>query len=69
MAQHPALILDRRGNPLLRCSRCGGALAEDDVYAQGLRLPDPGETADEYLEAELIDSLHHVDCRVARQAG
>lgn len=69
MSQQPSLLLDRSGQPLLLCSRCGAGLAEEDLYAEGLRLPDPGETADDYLETELIDSLHHIDCLAARRAG
>jgi hypothetical protein len=62
-------ILDRQGRPLLACSRCKGPISEEDVFAQGLRLPDPGESADDYFEAELLDELHHVNCTVAQQAS
>ena len=69
MSQHPGLIVDTRGKPLLACARCGGGLTDEDIYVQGLRLPDHGETAGEYLEAELIDALEHVDCSLVRPAG
>lgn len=69
MSQQSSVLLDLRGQPLLRCSRCGAGLAEEDLYAEGLRLPDPGETADDYREAELLDALYHVDCRTALRAG
>ena len=69
MSQSGSPILDRRGQPLLRCSRCAGPITDNDVYDQGLRLPDPGESADEYIESELIDELHHVDCRGSLRAS
>lgn len=69
MSRGKVLVLDRHGQPLLRCSRCNGAIAEDDIYAEGLRLPEHGETASDYFEAELIDELHHVDCRMNVKAS
>lgn len=69
MSHTRALILDREGHPLLRCSRCNGPIGEEDIYAEGLRLPEHGETAADYFEAELIDELHHTDCPSSFRAG
>jgi hypothetical protein len=62
-------VTDYRGRPILHCSRCGRALTADDFFALGLRLPDDGESREEYCEAELIDGAVHGDCALARQAG
>jgi len=51
------------------CPDCGEALTADDVFEHGLRLPDCGETRDEYFEAELLDNLGHVSCLRARRAS
>jgi hypothetical protein len=34
-----------------------------------LRLPDYGETAEDFLAAELLDDLSHMLCLRARRAG
>jgi len=56
------LICDRDGLVMFYCSACGEPLAEGDFYDQGLRLPDFGETRDEYCDAELLDGTTHYDC-------
>jgi hypothetical protein len=48
------------------CSTCARALTGDDVIAQGLRLPEPDESRDDYFEAELIDALDHLDCALVQ---
>jgi hypothetical protein len=63
------IVTDYRGQPLFHCSRCGAALTADDFFALGLRLPDDGESREDYCEAELIDVAEHVDCALARRAG
>lgn len=69
MSLAKTLVLDRQGQPLLRCSRCNGPIGEEDIYAEGLRLPEHGETAADYYEAELIDELHHADCLLRTRAS
>jgi len=48
------------------CSVCGVALTEDDFVALDLRPPEPGETHDEYAEAELVDAIVHRACAERR---
>jgi hypothetical protein len=33
-----------------------------DFFHLGLRYPESGETAQDYLDTELIDELAHYDC-------
>ena len=56
------ILRDQRGAPLFPCSVCGAPLTLSDFGRQGLRYPDSGETAQEYLDTELIDRLTHYDC-------
>jgi hypothetical protein len=56
------LIRNRDGSVMFYCSDCGEPLAEDDFYDQGMRLPEHGETRDEYCDAELLDGTTHNDC-------
>lgn len=62
-------LTNRDGRTMFQCRRCSRPLSGDDIIAQGLRLPDPHETRVEYLEAELIDELDHLDCAPAQRAG
>lgn len=63
------MLRDQRGAPLFRCSVCGGPLSVVDFFHQGLRYPESGETAQDYLDTELIDELAHHDCvSAARKA-
>ncbi len=48
------------------CAVCGVALSEDDFFALGLRQPEPGETREEYAEAELVDEIIHRACAESR---
>ncbi len=63
------VLLDRRGQPLFLCAVCHGPLTTADFAQLRLRLPDPDETAGEYLDAELIDGLAHYDCTHAARAA
>ena len=62
-------ILDRNGCVMFVCSQCGQPVTTDDFFELGLRLPDDGETQDDYFSAELLDDLSHVDCARARCTG
>ena len=55
-------LLDYRGAMMFRCTRCGTGLSPDDIFDLGMRLPDRGESRDDYIEAELIDEMMHVAC-------
>jgi hypothetical protein len=61
-------VSDYRGMILFRCSRCDAPLTSDDFFALGMRLPDDGESREDYCEAELLDSAVHVDCTRAQVA-
>ena len=62
-------LRDHRGRPMFVCPGCDRALSGDDIIAQGLRLPEPGESPDDYFEAELIDQLEHLACTQVRHAS
>jgi hypothetical protein len=44
-------------------------MTRDHFFETGLRLPDQGESRDDYCDAELIDSVMHVDCLRTTRAG
>jgi hypothetical protein len=60
------IVLDTHGRVLFRCSMCGAPMRERDFAELGLRIPEYGETADDYCTAELIDGLEHRSCSQAR---
>ncbi len=62
-------ILDRHGGAIFVCADCGEPLTTDDLFDLGLRVPDGGESRDDYFAAELLDSLSHVDCPRGKRAG
>jgi hypothetical protein len=63
------ILRDRYGRPLLICPDCRFPLTSSDIFEQGLRMPEPGETREEYCEAELLDELTHMSCLRARRTG
>ena len=69
MTSSPTAVLDHQGRVMFRCRSCGGPVSTDDFFEIGLRLPEPGESADEYCDAELLDGVDHVDCQRAARAG
>ena len=62
-------VRDYRGTVMFTCRDCGTSLSADDFFDLGMRLPDDGESRDEYCETELIDDARHLNCLRARQAG
>lgn len=58
-------VVDADGNIMFRCDFCAAPIAREDFYEQGLRLPDPDESADDYRVAELLDSIRHLSCVAA----
>ncbi len=69
MAMTEAPLLDERGRVMFHCGRCGGAISADEFFQLGLRLPERGESADDYRDAELLDRMDHVDCSRSVRAG
>jgi hypothetical protein len=65
----PQPIPDAAGRPMFTCRRCGIALTADDLFELGMRLPDDGESRDDYCDAELIDYVEHPACVAAARAG
>ena len=64
----PAPIVDHHGAVMLVCRACGRALTEDDFFELGLRLPERGESREDYRDAELIDEVAHIECAAAATA-
>ena len=62
-------IVDERGRVMFHCGTCGGAICVDDFFHLGLRLPERGESADEYFDAELLDRIDHAACVSVVRAG
>ena len=62
MPASDAPIVDEHGLVMFLCGTCQGAVNVDDFFQLGLRLPERGESADEYRDAELLDGIDHVDC-------
>ena len=62
-------ILDRHGRAIFVCADCGEPITTDDLFDLGLRVPDDGESRNDYFAAELLDSLSHVDCTRGKRAG
>lgn len=62
-------IVDGAGNVMFWCDHCRTPISRSDILDLGMRLPDYGESADEYLDAELIDSFRHPACLGAAKAG
>jgi hypothetical protein len=62
-------ILDRHGRAIFVCADCGEPITTDDLFDLGLRMPDDGESRDDYFAAELLDSLSHVDCGRGKRTG
>ena len=65
----PQPITDSAGRPMFTCRRCGGALTADDFFELGMRLPDHGESRDDYCDAELLDYVEHAACVVVSGAS
>jgi NAD-dependent SIR2 family protein deacetylase len=62
MNTHDEPLLDHRGQAMFYCTRCNGPISRSDIVEFGARLPDHGETADEYLDSQLLDGIEHPRC-------
>jgi len=69
MKAHTSPVLDQHGRVMFQCGHCGTPISQNDFFDLGLRLPDMGETKEEYCDAELINTVEHVDCLRADRAG
>jgi hypothetical protein len=63
------IFADAQGHPFFRCRVCGAPITESDFGDLGLRVPEHGETRDEYCDAELIDDIAHKGCVGASGRG
>ncbi len=55
-------ILDEHGAVMFRCRVCHAALTDDDFFNLGLRLPEHGESREDYCDAELLEDVSHMEC-------
>jgi hypothetical protein len=61
-------VLDERGREMFHCPSCAAPITHDDLFTLGMRPPHPGESAEEYLDGELLDAIEHPAC-ARRLAG
>ena len=64
-----AIIVDADGSAMFLCRRCETPLTERDFFDLGMRMPERGESRDEYYDAELLDEIVHERCVSALQAA
>lgn len=62
-------ILDERGRVMFRCLDCAQPMTRSDFFDLGLRLPELGETPDDYCDTELIDGFEHAACHERRRGA
>jgi hypothetical protein len=69
MDNNEGLVVDDRGRIMFYCRHCAGPVSRSDILNQGLRLPDYGEPADDYLDSQLLDGIEHAACIAASKAS
>ncbi len=62
MDERGEIVLDHLGRVFMTCARCREPLRKADFWDTGLRLPEYGESAEAYCDAELLDELIHPAC-------
>jgi hypothetical protein len=62
-------LVDHLGRIMFHCRLCAAPISRSDILEFGARLPDYGETADDYLDSQLLDSIEHTSCIAAAKAG
>lgn len=60
-------LLNIDGRVMFYCRDCREPITREDIFELSLRLPEEGESRDEYMEAELIDDIRHLRCIRAAQ--
>ncbi len=62
--QHASTLSTNSRRQRLLCSGCGSPLSAADLDDFGLRTPEPGESSEDYCDAELLDplELRHLGC-------
>ena len=63
------VIRDTHALPMFHCSRCGEAMTQEEFFALGMRLPDTGESRDDYCDTELLDAVTHLGCLESAHAS
>jgi hypothetical protein len=54
---------------MFRCRFCDAPLTVDDFFELSMRLPERGESVEEFYDAELLDSVEHAGCARQSRAG
>ncbi len=62
MTPAAGVIVDWHGRTMFFCSRCGRPMTKDDFFDLGLRVPEAGESREDYCDTELIDAVTHLRC-------
>jgi hypothetical protein len=62
MDNHDGPLLDYKGRTMFLCTRCREPISREDILEFGARLPEHGETAEDYLDSQLLDGIDHVQC-------
>ena len=62
-------VVDEHGAVMFACPTCGRPLTEDDFFDLGLRLPERGESRPDYLDAELLDDVLHLECLASAEVA
>jgi hypothetical protein len=68
MQEPSSPIVDEHGRIMFHCADCGAPLTSADLFELGLRVPDYGESKEDYCDAELVDVLQDANCVRARIA-
>ena len=69
MDEYSEPVVDQHRNVMFYCGYCGTPIGCTDILDLGMRVPDAGETAQDYLDAELVDTFLHSGCVTAMKTG
>jgi hypothetical protein len=62
-------VVDHLGRVMFYCRLCGAPIRSSDIISFGARLPEHGETAEDYLDAQLLEGIEHPRCVADAKAG